>query len=177
MEKVQSSMINRVLIIPTGNEIKNGIVLDTDSPMIMQELLKNNSCCDVRRITPVEDSETGIAQALERGCGHDLVILIGGSGEGHKYSPILGTDCTQLVLESFLDEKTSTALYGKNGHMWSKLVCGRYKGMLVLNVPGPYREAQAAIRALLQIVSESSEIDLQEVNTAMAEAVRQQYCK
>lgn len=168
-------MFKRVLIVPTGNEIRAGVVLDTDSPMIMQEFLKANSCCDIRRIAPAEDTEEKIAQTLETCCDFDLVILIGGSGEGHKYSTVLGTDCTQLVLENLLDEKVCTALYGKNGHMWSKLICGRYKEMLVINVPGPYREAQAAIQALIDVTLRIDAIDLKKINDAMAEAVMQQY--
>ena len=32
-------MLSNVVIIPTGDELNEGIVLDTDSPMIMQEII------------------------------------------------------------------------------------------------------------------------------------------
>ena len=170
-------MLQRVAILPTGNEIANGVVLDTDSPMIMQEILRVFSRCEVRRFPPILDEGGAIADAVREMAetGADCIIVIGGSGEGHRHSPVLGKDCTHTALEQLLENPSATALYGKNGHMWSRLVCGRLDGALVLNVPGPYREAEAAVHALLGVVSQEAAPTETAINTAMAEAVRAQY--
>lgn len=167
--------IEKVFVIPTGNELADGIVLDTDSPMLMQLILKEAPGCQFVR-WPVAPDEPGkiaarIRQSVQQGA--DLVILIGGSGSGHLHSTLLGKDCTGETMESLLDTSAATALYGKNGHMWSRLVCGRIGTTLVVNVPGPYTEAKAAAAALCRTWDGS----LKEINTAIAEAVKQCYIK
>ena len=167
--------LEKVFVVPTGNELASGIVLDTDSPMLMQRILREAPNCQFIR-WPIALDDTGsiasrIRQSVEQAA--DLIILIGGSGSGHLHSEILGKDCTGESMESLLEESTATALYGKNGHMWSRLVCGRIGECLVVNVPGPYTEAKAAADALCENLDGS----LEQINSSMAEAVRKCYLK
>ena len=165
----------RIFILPTGNELVNGIVLDTDSPMLMQRLLKEVPNAMITRLPVSLDESRSIAarirQAVEQAA--DLIILVGGSGSGHLHSEILGKDCTGEGMESLLEISAASALYGKNGHMWSRLVCGRIGNCLVVNVPGPYAEAKAAANALCEHLSDS----MDQINSAMADAVRACYLK
>ena len=71
-----------------------------------------------------------------------------------------------------LSPSASRQLFGKNGHLWSCLVCGRLGDALVLNLPGPFVEASAAIEAF---VKNAASDNLETINAAMAEAVRKQY--
>ncbi|HHZ01847.1 MAG TPA: molybdopterin-binding protein [Tissierellia bacterium] len=169
-------MINKAIIIPTGDELKTGVVLDTDSPMIMQVLLSMNGNCTVIRNEPIQDSESLISNCIKTYVNEnvDLIVLIGGSGGGHRYSKTLGKDYTHTSLESILEEKYSTELYGKNGHLWSKLICGIINKTMVINVPGPYQEAKAAIEAFKRSYEHDSK-DLKQINTNMAEAVKSKY--
>lgn len=169
-------MLNKVVIIPTGDEIKEEIVLDTDSPMIMQELIKLNGNCSIFRSNPICDKEDKIIQSIRNFVSeeYDLIIIIGGSGGGHRYSTTLGKDYTHSSLEQILEEKYSSEIYGKNGHMWSKLLCGRIATTMVINVPGPYVEAQAAIKSFCSSYK-SNKNDLKEININMMKAVREQY--
>ncbi|MBS4960074.1 MAG: hypothetical protein KHZ62_04535 [Clostridiales bacterium] len=169
-------MIQKALIIPTGDEMKAGIVLDTDSPMIMQNILKLNPLCSVTRRSPVEDKEDNIVNTIKESVekGYDFIVLIGGSGGGHRFSSTLGKDFTHSSLELLLENKHATELYGKNGHLWSKLLVGTIQKTVVLNVPGPYREAEAAISAFCDIYPEH-ETDFSAINQAMSAAVRAQY--
>ena len=48
-------MINNAIIIPTGDEVFNGTVLDTNSTAIMTLILKTFPWCHIKRLTPVED--------------------------------------------------------------------------------------------------------------------------
>jgi len=168
-------MINSVEILPTGDELCSSVVLDTDSPMLMQQLLKLNNNCTIRRNAVTQDTQEAITQRI-RQCllqEPDLIILIGGSGSGHLHSEGLGRDYTHAGMESLMDAYRATSLYGKNGHMWSRLVCGYIGKTLVMNVPGPYVEAQAAIKAFCE--AWETEPDLNTLNNAMAAAVAKCY--
>ena len=168
-------MINCAVIIPTGDELIEGIILDTDSPMIMEQLLRINGNCKIMRHPPVSDRENLISQCiLTNARGTDLIVLVGGSGGGHRHSSTLGKDYTHSALEVLLEEKNTTELYGKNGHMWCKLLCGVIKNTLVINVPGPYQEAKAAIKAFCTAYEKNPK-DLKQINLAMMKAVKEQY--
>ena len=169
-------MINRAVIIPTGDEIREGIVLDTDSPMIMQVLLSMNARCNIIRNEPVADSESMIMDCIKDYLSQmvDMIVLIGGSGGGHRFSSTLGKDFTHSSLDIILEEKYHSELYGTNGHMWSKLICGKINNTIIFNVPGPFQEAKAAIEAFKKSYEENKN-DLKNINYKMTEAVKSQY--
>lgn len=169
-------MIGRAYILPTGGELREGTVLDTDSPMIMQELLTMNGCCEVTRVVPVPDMQDEIVRQVRAlaESGADLIILVGGSGGGHRHSPTLGHDFTHTGMDELLEDACSTALYGKNGHLWSKLVCGFLGKTFLINVPGPFQEAQAAMRAFRLAIEEHG-LSPRHINAQMAQAVKEQY--
>ena len=162
--------MDKALIQPTGDEILSGIVEDTDSPMIRTVLEGLGLSAFVA--VPVVDREGCIESAIRRAAteGHALLVLIGGSGGGHRYDPALTQDFTHTAMDRLLTGSCSTALYGKNGHLWSRLVCGWLEETLVVNVPGPYREAEAAIRALAEHYR-GRNTDLKRLNDHMAQAV------
>ena len=75
-------------------------------------------------------------------------------------------------LEKALDKSVNSCLFGKNGHLWCKLVCGYINNTLVINLPGPFVEAKAAMEAFCGSVKEN---DINIINKAMAEAVLKEY--
>lgn len=151
--------MEKVLLIPTGNEICQGTVLDTNSPALMEIVLEKFPQACVQRLAPVKDDPDTIRRTIEEHQEWDLMILIGGSGGGRKYDPDLAEDMTHLVLDSLLKEKLEKRIYGYNGHLWSRLLIGRLKGKnLIANVPGPYVEAVAAGRALITSIAEGRDL-------------------
>lgn len=169
-------MFTKAMIIPTGDELAAGIVLDTDSSAIMQTLLSLNGSAQITRTSPVLDRESAITDTIKKFAeeGYDLIILIGGSGGGHRYSSTLGKDFTHSSLDAILSEKHEGELYGKNGHMWSKLVIGRLNDTLIFNVPGPYEEATATINAFKESYLINSN-DLSAINNNMLTALKAKY--
>ncbi len=171
----------KALIQPTGDEILSGIVADTDSPMIAGALAERG--IEARRAAPVPDRPEAIRESVKKAAedGFSLMILIGGSGGGHRFDPALSKDYTHTALEEVLTGIRVTDLYGKNGHLWSRLLCGYRENMLVFNVPGPYREAEAAVRAFLNFPGPPPDNpvgehpDLKDLNRAVAEAVAGTY--
>lgn len=169
-------LFSKAIIIPTGDELASGVVLDTDSPAVMGELLAVNPSAFVARTAPVIDREEKITETIKgfEAQGYDLIILLGGSGGGHRYSSTLGKDYTHTSLDSILEDIHEGALYGKNGHMWSKLVMGRLNGALVFNLPGPYEEACATIKAFRSCCDKGI-TDLETINREMLEALKAKY--
>jgi len=168
--------LNEAVVIPTGSEIRDGTVLDTGSPAVIYSLLCLAPLCTIHRISPVEDDEDAIRKAVESSTGNgvDLVVVIGGSGGGRSFSSSLSEDCTHHALESLLDEKAGGEIWGKNGHLWCRLVCGRKNGTLVINVPGPHAETKAAIEAFCSSLNKNGG-SLTEINKAMIQAVLARY--
>lgn len=170
------NLINRAVIIPTGDEILNGIVTDTNSPAIMGLILEAFPQCEVTRVTPVNDMEEKIINKLSE-CidrGSQLIFLIGGSGGGHRYIPTLGKDYTHSALVKFLPDAEAREIYGVNGHLWSKLIAARKNGALIITVPGPYVEAVAAAKTAIELLK-SGEENICVIASKIAEAVLQKY--
>ena len=96
-------MFKKAAIIPTGDELASGIIVDTDSPAVMAELLRLNGNAVILRAAPVTDSEEAIIGSIrafaEDGC--DLIVLIGGSGGGHR------------ARHAALHPRVDCALYGR----------------------------------------------------------------
>ncbi len=173
--KMGTGAMKSAVIIPTGDEVKNGIVLDTDSPEILAQLIRQFPEMKVVRLGPLTDDEEAILTLLQETVleSPDLIVLVGGSGGGHRFSPSLGKDYTQSALEKFLIEKAASEIYGKNGHLWCKLICGKKDKTVIINVPGPFYEAKAAMSAFLN--SYAAGMDLSQINKEMAQAVYDQY--
>lgn len=169
-------MIESAMILPTGDEIREGIVLDSDSPMVMEALLEYNPNMLVERRPPLRDVEEEVLDAICRSveAGIGLVVLIGGSGGGHRHVAHFRKDYTHSAMEKALPYRYTREIYGYNGHMWSKTVVGEREGTLVINVPGPYSEARASIQAFVETLR-GEERDPQRLADAMAMAVLRQY--
>lgn len=164
-----------VYILPTGDEIKSGIVLDLDSSEIMRQMVASDPEAKVVRMPPIVDEEDCILQSIQTVMLEKpaMIVLIGGSGGGHRFSKSLGKDFTHTALERYLSEYAEHAIYGKNGHMWTRLLCGKKDETVIINVPGPFVEAQAAFAAYLQAAAEGKSLD--EASHMMAQAVYEKY--
>jgi len=165
-------MIEKAAVLPTGDEIQSGVVLDTDSPEIIRQLVMLNPGMEIIRRRPLSDDPDKIRETiLSSAAKSDLVILIGGSGGGHRCSESLGKDFTHTALSEILTGASTRELYGKNGHLWCKLMLGRIGNALVFNLPGPFVEAKAAMEAFCKNFG----CPANEMIDAMAKAVIAQY--
>jgi molybdopterin biosynthesis enzyme len=165
--------MKKFVLIPTGDEVKAGLVLDTNSPALMELILERFPRALVIREEPVIDDLHEIRQAINRFEDSDLILVIGGSGGGRRYDPALALDVTHTVLENLLENQETKEIYGYNGHLWSRLIIGKYNGVIVANVPGPMVEAVAAARVIIRGLAEGE--DLRQISVAVAEAVMKQY--
>jgi len=167
--------MKKAVLIPTGDEVKAGVVLDTNSPALMELILEQFPRAVVIREEPVIDDLGEITSAIKRYMDSDLILVIGGSGGGSSYDQALAVDVTHAVLEDLLEQPEIKEIFGYNGHLWSRLVIGKYKTAIVANVPGPMVEAVAAARVIIRGLAAGE--DLCQISVAVAEAVMEQYPK
>ena len=121
--------MNRIWIIPTGDEIRNGVVRDLDSPMVMSEMLRIWPMAEIVRTAPVYDEMQEILNMLlsAREDGADLAVLIGGSGGGHRFSPTLGKDFSHSARMFFWSRELPERFMGKTDTCGAAL-CAEEKG-------------------------------------------------
>ena len=169
--------IAKAAILATGDEIRDGTVVDTDRPAIARLIRRAFAGCTVLCPPALHDSVTGIVRALELGLaqGCDLIIAVGGSGGGHECDPDLARDCTHVALERVLPHPARRDLQGMNGHLWARLVVGQCGRAWLVNVPGPYVEAVAAAEAVLCFLARHTPVDSELLADAVADAVLGQY--
>ena len=173
--EVDEILMKTVYILPTGDEILNGTVLDLDSPEIMAQSVAYAPGAKVIRMCPVSDEEDIILKRISEIMedAPSLIVLIGGSGGGHRFSKTLGKDFTHTALERYLSAFAEHSIYGKNGHLWTRLLCGRKDDTVIINVPGPFVEAKAAFAAYLKGTEDGRSLD--EISLMMAQAVYEKY--
>ncbi|MFW6286351.1 MAG: molybdopterin-binding protein [Candidatus Sumerlaeota bacterium] len=169
--------IERAAIVCTGDEVVDGIIVDTDTPAIRKILLEHYPQCSIEAIPPVRDRREAIERAMRRmvSDGMDLGILVGGSGGGRRYDPALAVDCTHEAMRALLDQEATRDLMGYNGHLWARCVAGRKGQTLFFNVPGPQVEAEAAARAGICYLHQKEAVDFEALAETIASAVRTQY--
>lgn len=166
--------MEEVVIIPTGDEIKKGIVLDTNSPAIMQLVLGYRPTCRIIRSVPPVDIKEEIQKELRLwGKGDGIIFLTGGSGGGRVFDSDLAVDCTHAAVAELLGDSESIDIIGGNGHLFARIVVGRFEDKLVVTLPGPNAEALSGARAALENLSPA--IDCKLIARKVAEAVVAQY--
>ena len=164
-----------IALIPTGDEVVSGLIIDTDSPALMGEALRRWPGSSILRHPPVKDSEDGITGAVKEQveAGAWLVVIIGGSGGGHRFTDTLAPDYSCGALRALFPEAATGEVWGSNGHLFSAMSVARHDGGWAINVPGPQAEAVAAFRAAVDGIESGREPD--RIAEEMAKAVARQY--
>ena len=138
-----------IVLIPTGDEVVSGLIIDTDSPAIMGEAIRRWPGSSILRHPPVKDEEDVIKSAVKAHveAGAWLVVVIGGSGGGHRFTDTLAPDYSCGALKGLFPGATTGEVWGSNGHLFSAMSVSRHAGGWAINVPGPQAEAMAAFKA------------------------------
>ncbi len=169
--------IDSLLIVPTGDEVADAIICDTDSPAITDIMRTIQPECRVTTHKPLCDNVNGIKDFIQ-GLNTEfaaVAILVGGSGGGKHYDPSLAPDCTHQAMRQSLSSVTHRDLIGYNGHLWCRIVVGMQSGTLCFNVPGPQVEAEAAAQAGLDYIANAQSINCENLADCVAKAVFAQY--
>ncbi|QDR81994.1 molybdopterin-binding protein [Sporomusa termitida] len=166
--------MEEVVIIPTGDEIRQGLVLDTNSPQIMALALGVWPACRIVRAVPPPDGKAEIQEEVRGwGQGRGIIFLTGGSGGGKVCDSSLAVDCTHEAVLDIVQGGEAVELIGSNGHLLAKIVVGRFKDKLVVTLPGPTVEAVSGAKAVLESAAE--DIDCKTLAIQVARAIVAQY--
>lgn len=166
--------MEEVVVIPTGDEIRKGTVLDTNSPRIMELVLGYWPDCRIVRSIPPFDVKEEIQKEIRNwGKGSGIIFLTGGSGGGRMFNSGLAVDCTHAAALELLPDGEAVEIIGSNGHLFAKIVVGIFEDKLVVTLPGPTTEAVSGAKAILANLS--GQIDCKRLAQSVARAVLAQY--
>lgn len=149
VEEVKSRIAKRAIVFSTGFEIKDGIVKDTNTPVIMERLQKEGY--KVARGHVLDDDENIIASnildALSEGYG--LIVITGGVGAEEKDKTVEG------ILRVDPEAATSYIVkyeVGKGRHVKDgvKIAVGKVGETIIIGLPGPTEEARLGLEAAIQ---------------------------
>jgi molybdenum cofactor synthesis domain-containing protein len=146
VEEVKSKIAKRVIVFSTGFEIKEGIVKDTNTPVIMERLQKEGY--KVARGQILDDDENIIASnilnALSEGYG--LIVITGGVGAEEKDKTVEG------ILRVDPEAATSYIVkyeVGKGKHVKDgvKIAVGKVGETIIIGLPGPHGGGKIRFRS------------------------------
>lgn len=168
--QVREAVARRALIYPTGFELSQGLIEDTNSPYLQQELQFNGF---LARIGPVlEDNRQKIALALQVAIdqGYGLVITTGGVGaedKDHAVEALLQVD-PQAATAYLVRYEKGQGRHVKDG---VRIAVGRVGLTTIVTLPGPNDEVRIACPVLLSYLKEI-EHNPQTLVDGLAEALR-----
>lgn len=154
MAEIRDKLAKTVVVFPTGTELANGQVKDTNSPAIREKLSVNGYA--VSQGMPLKDNEYHIAAALRERAeeGFGMIVTTGGVGAEVK-------DCT---IEAFLRADPEAATpeivkyelgVGRHVHKNSvRIAVGRVLDTMIVALPGPTDEVLLGLDALVRALGE-----------------------
>lgn len=152
-QQMQKAVRARAIIFPTGQEVIERNIEDTNTPFLTKVL--TDLGCKVTKGRPLEDSLEHIIGALHEAVdmGYGLVITTGGVGAEDK------DHIVEAILA--LDSKASTpyivhytAGHGRHKKGGVRIAVGRLDWTTLVALPGPHDEVQIAAPILAQGILE-----------------------
>ncbi len=151
VNEIKFNISKRAIIFPTGFELKENLIVDTNTPYL-KELIENEGYkVDVGDVISDEiwDYENKLSDALSRAYG--LIITTGGVGAEDKDKTVEGVlRIDPEAATSYIVKFTQgTGRHVKDG---VKIAVGRVGPSLIVSMPGPNDEVQIASKILLQCI-------------------------
>lgn len=153
-EELRRNVARRAIVFPTGFELEQGLIEDTNTPYLQTALERAGYRVTVGRVIPdyLPDMVESLSDALNRGFG--LIVTSGGVGAEDK-------DCT---VEGILAiDPAAAAPYvvkfpkGTGRHVKDgvRIAVGSEGLSTMVSLPGPHDEVELAVPVLLQGLAES----------------------
>jgi len=145
--EVEKAFLKRVKIFPTGGEVIQGVIKDTNSPLIKEEFEKRGY--EVSIGEPLPDDEAAIASSIENALyeGYGIVITTGGVGAEEKDKTIEATkrlDPTSAVPWVVKYEKK-----GRHVKEGVRIGVGKVGKAIIIDLPGPTDEVKQCLGVIL----------------------------
>ncbi len=153
-EELRKNVARRAIVFPTGFELEQGLIEDTNTPYLQDALERAGYRVTVGRVIPdsLPDMVENLSDALNRGFG--LIVTSGGVGAEDK-------DCT---VEGILAiDPAAAAPYvvkftkGTGRHVKDgvRIAVGNEGLSTIVSLPGPHDEVELAVPVLLQGLAEA----------------------
>ncbi len=173
-QEIQAKIARRAIVFPTGFEIRQGLIEDTNTPYLKKLLEDNGYKVTVGEIIDdsPEDMLEKLSDALSRGFG--LILTTGGVGAEDKDHTVEGiarldpTAATPYIVKF----KQGTSRHVKDG---VRIGVGREGPSLMVSLPGPHDEVEAAAPVLLKGLAENwpKEMLAEQLASVLADKWRQ----
>ena len=172
--EIQSRIARRAIVFPTGFELKQGLIEDTNTPYLKGLLEEKGYTVTVGEI--MEDDLADICDklddALSRGFG--LILTTGGVGaedKDHSVEAICRMDPTAAA-PYIVKFQQGTGRHVKDG---VRIGVGREGPSLMVSLPGPHDEVECAAPVLLRGLEEgwSKEVLADRLAAVLADKWRQ----
>jgi len=145
--EVEKAFLKRLKIFPTGGEVIQGVIKDTNSPLIKEEFEKRGY--EVSIGEPLPDDETAIAGSIENALyeGYGIIITTGGVGAEEK-------DKTIEAMKRL--DPTSAAPWvvkyerkGRHVKDGVRIGVGMVGKAIIIDLPGPTDEVKQCLEVIL----------------------------
>lgn len=169
VKRILNKVNRRALIFPTGFELQQGMILDSNSPMIAERLRRIGFTADIAPV--VADDKSAITNALLGAVdgGYGLLITTGGVGAEDKDWTI------EAVLE--IDHEAAVPWIvkyhkgeGRHVKQGVRIAVARAGITTIISLPGPNDEVAIALDVLEKALA--GDIDKYELANALAEPLR-----
>lgn len=145
--EIEKAFLKRVKVFPTGSEVIDGVIKDTNSPLTKQEFEKRGYEVSVGE--PLPDDEIAIANSIENAIyeGYGMIITTGGIGAEEKDKTVEATkrlDPTAAVPWIVKYEKK-----GRHIKEGVRIGVGKVEKALIINLPGPTDELEKCLEVIL----------------------------
>lgn len=176
-DRFTSSSYKKFIIIPTGDEILEGIVEDQNSPIIAGMIIRKLPGTSIIRSKPSPDNKEGFLEILNQNLNKnpDYIIITGGTGGGRNFSESLSKDIVHDVLKNNFENIVSRNIYGRNGHLFSTLTIVLENNTTILSLPGPKDECTALFEVFIENINEDEEVIIDKLRCRLIEIHEKKY--
>ena len=164
-QEILDKVSRRAIVFPTGFELEQGLIEDTNTPYLKALLEANGYQVTVGRVIPDHEMimTEMLSEALDRGFG--LVLTTGGVGaedKDHSVESVLRLDPEAAAPYIVRYEKG----HGRHVKDGVRLGVGRVGISTLVTLPGPHDEVEMTAPTLLRLLAEGR--DKKELADALA---------
>jgi molybdenum cofactor synthesis domain-containing protein len=170
--EIRSRIAKRAIVFPSGFEIQGGLIEDTNTPFLLEQLTAEGFSAVKGEILPDDLTVTAgiLNNAVDKGYG--LIVTTGGVGAEDKdfnveaLSRIADEAWTPYIIKFTLGE-------GRHVKDGVRIGVGRAGLSTIVNLPGPHEEVRAAFPVLRSFVR--GEIDAADMAVQLAEVLKERW--
>lgn len=153
-DDITYNVLHRAIVFPTGFELQQGLIRDTNTPFIKKQLEENGYRVTVGEIMADDlwDIQQKLEDALNRGFG--LIVTSGGVGAEDKDKTVEAISAVdQSAATPYIVKfKKGTGRHVKDG---VRIGVGKEGMSLMVSLPGPHDEVELAMPVLLRGLKET----------------------